>query len=93
VGCLMAAMAVHFGSLGITTRAMAVVLFTFLTAPVAAHMIARVAYFIGEPLWEGTVVDELRGRYDSATHECRSPEVEGSGAAKGAQPTADDQAE
>ncbi|MGH9804596.1 MAG: monovalent cation/H(+) antiporter subunit G [Candidatus Acidiferrales bacterium] len=87
VGCLMAAIAVHFGDLGITTRAMAVVLFTFLTAPVAAHMIARVAYFIGEPLWKGTVVDELRGCYDQRTNVCRSAPVEGGGAAARAVPT------
>jgi multicomponent Na+:H+ antiporter subunit G len=33
-----------------------------LTAPVAAHMIARAAYSVGTPLWEGTIADELRGQ-------------------------------
>lgn len=69
LGCLLVGVAVHFGLSGVTTRAILVILFGFLTAPVAAHMIGRAAYFVGLPLWERTVVDELRGRYDPATHE------------------------
>ncbi len=68
VGCLMLGLAVHFNDLAIASRAVAVVGFIFATAPVASHMIARAAYFSGVPLWEGTVTDELRGRYDEATH-------------------------
>ncbi len=66
--CMLSAVAVHFDDFGVTIRALLVVAFVFLTAPVAAHVIARAAYFIGVPLWEGTTVDELRGRYDSQTH-------------------------
>jgi multicomponent Na+:H+ antiporter subunit G len=62
------AAAVHFNDFGITTRAVATIAFLFLTAPVAAHRIGRAAYFKSVPLWEGTVVDELRGRYDAKTH-------------------------
>jgi multicomponent Na+:H+ antiporter subunit G len=54
--------------LGITTRALATMSFVFLSAPVAAHMIARAAYFVGVPLWEGTMTNELRGHYDRRTH-------------------------
>ncbi len=68
IGCLLLAVAVHFSQLSIITRALATIAFVFLTAPVAAHMIGRAAYFVGVPLWEGTVCDELRGRYDVATH-------------------------
>ena len=46
--------------LAVTTRAVLVIAFVFLTAPVAAHMIARAAYAVGAPLWEGTITDELR---------------------------------
>lgn len=42
-----------------TTKAVAVVLFLFVTTPVAAHMIARAAYHTGVKLWEGTHVDQL----------------------------------
>jgi multicomponent Na+:H+ antiporter subunit G len=69
VGCVLLAAALHFGELGAATRALAVIVFVFLTAPVAAHMIGRAAYFVGVPLWEGTIQDELRGRYHPSTHE------------------------
>ncbi len=64
-GLLLLAVAVHFGELGITSRAVAGVAFVILTAPVAAHMIGRAAYLTGVPLWEGTIVDELRERYST----------------------------
>lgn len=59
-GCMLLAVAVHFGDLAVTTRAVLVTIFVFLTAPVAAHVIARAAYSVGVPLWEGTLCDELR---------------------------------
>jgi multicomponent Na+:H+ antiporter subunit G len=68
-GCMLLAVAVHFPSIGVTTRALATIVFFLLTAPVAAHMIGRAAYFVGVPLWQGTIRDELRGRYDLVTHE------------------------
>jgi monovalent cation/proton antiporter MnhG/PhaG subunit len=74
IGCIVLAVAVHFGELSITTRALAVAAFVFLTAPVAAHMIARAAYFVGVPLWEGTIVDELRGQYDRRNHTLARPD-------------------
>lgn len=65
---LLLAVTVHFGELGVTTRALATVAFILLTAPVAAHMIGRAAYFVAVPLWEKTITDELRGRYEPTTH-------------------------
>ena len=56
--------AVYFGELATASRAVATIIFVFLTAPVSAHMIGRAAYSNGVPLWEGTKVDELHGRYD-----------------------------
>lgn len=73
VGCIILALAIHFVDLGITVRALLVIAFLFLTQPVAAHMIGRAAYFVGVPLWEHTIMDELRGRYDAATHSLESP--------------------
>lgn len=64
VSCLLLAVAIHFSELGITTRALLVIAFLFLTAPVAATMIANAAYFTHVPQWEGTVIDELRERGD-----------------------------
>jgi multicomponent Na+:H+ antiporter subunit G len=60
VGCVLAAAAVHFHDLQVITRVVATIAFLLLTAPVAAHMIARVAYFRGVPMWSGTGRDELR---------------------------------
>ena len=31
-------------------------------------MIGKAAYFIGIPLWKGTVVDELKGMHNKETH-------------------------
>lgn len=76
-GCIVLAAALHFGDSGVTVRVLLVTAFLFLTAPIAAHVIARAAYFVGVPLWEGAIVDELRGRYNQATHELgRSPQAE-----------------
>jgi CPA2 family monovalent cation:H+ antiporter-2 len=74
IGCIILAVAVHFGELGVTTRALATIIFVFLTAPVAAHMIARAAYFVGVPLWEGTIIDELHGHYDWRAHKLARPD-------------------
>ena len=68
VGFILLAAAVYFNDFGTTTRALATIIFLLITAPVAAHMIGRAAYFNGVPLWEGTFVDELQGRYNEQTH-------------------------
>jgi multicomponent Na+:H+ antiporter subunit G len=70
-GLMMLAVAVHFGELGVTTRALTVIVFLFLTAPVAAHVMGRAAYLIGVPMWK-TERDDLRGRYDIETHDLSS---------------------
>lgn len=67
VGCTLLAVSIHFGNLGVTTRAMLVTAFVFLTAPVAAHVIARAAYSVGVPLWHGTLCDELRQERERAS--------------------------
>ncbi len=58
-GLILVAVAVHFGETGIVARAIAAIVFLLLTAPVAAHMIARAAYRTGVPLWKGMAIDEL----------------------------------
>jgi multicomponent Na+:H+ antiporter subunit G len=69
IACTLLAVAVHFGDSSVTTRALATIAFFFLTAPVTAHLIGRASYFVGVPLWKGTVIDELRGRYNPLTHD------------------------
>ena len=72
VSFFLLALAVYFGDLGITSRALATIIFVLLTAPVAAHMIGRAAYLDSIPLCEDTVVDDLSGRYDPGTHTLES---------------------
>ena len=74
VGLLLAAAAVEFGELAVTTRVIAAAVFIAMTAPVAAHLLGRAAYFLGVPLWEGSVRDELRGRYNERAHALASME-------------------
>ncbi len=56
--------AVHFGTAAVAGRAVVIVAFLFLTAPVAAHAIGRAAYRRKSPLWEGTITDELGAAED-----------------------------
>jgi multicomponent Na+:H+ antiporter subunit G len=67
--CIMVALGFFFPNLGAITRAFITVVFLFLTAPIAAHMIGRAAYTQRSQLWEETIIDELRGHYDQKTHQ------------------------
>ncbi len=67
-GLMVLGAAIFFNEFAIYTRAIALVAFLFSTAPVAAHMLGRAAYFDGVPLWKGTVQDDLHGHYKVSTH-------------------------
>ncbi len=73
LGLIVSAVAVHLETPGAWARAVAIVAFLYATAPVAAHVLARAAYFVGNRPWEGTHLDELRGRYDPETHDLTGP--------------------
>jgi multicomponent Na+:H+ antiporter subunit G len=77
VGLIMLGVALVFNNFDIAVRALAIVVFMFSTAPVAAHMVGRAAYLSGVPLWEGTLSDEMRGCYDAETHTLSSHPMEG----------------
>ena len=64
VGFLLLATTVYFQDTTVTSRAVATILFLFLTTPVAAHRLARAAYFVGAPLTEETFLDELGEHYN-----------------------------
>jgi multicomponent Na+:H+ antiporter subunit G len=68
VGLIMLGVVLAFSDFAVGVRALAIVIFMFTTTPVSAHMIARAAYLSGVPLWQGTLSDEMRGRYDPETH-------------------------
>lgn len=71
-GLLLLSAAIYFSQISVTTKALAIVFFLILTAPVSAHMIGRASYFIGTKLWSGTVRDDLKGMYDHVNHRLRS---------------------
>lgn len=63
-GLILLSVAVFYREADVVTQALAAIGFLLVTTPIAAHIIGRAAYARNTPLWEGTVVDELRGRYD-----------------------------
>lgn len=73
-GFMLVAAMIHFNNLGATTRSLATIIFLLLTAPVAAHIIARAGYLAGTPLWIRTIQDDLKDRYDPLTHYLHSEE-------------------
>lgn len=60
VGLIVIAVAVSKNDFLVTSKAVLIILFLLLTAPVAAHLIGRAAYRSGTPLWSRTVIDEAR---------------------------------
>ena len=74
VGMILAGMALHFYETSITTRAIAIIVFLLLTAPIGAHLIGRASYFVGVPLWKKSLMDDLKGKYNMDTHELSSSE-------------------
>lgn len=75
IGCVLLALAFHFPGISVNIRVIGTIVFFFLTAPITAHLIGRASYFVGVPVWKGTVVDELRGRYNPLTHRLTSDET------------------
>lgn len=72
VGLVLMASTVYFSNADVTSQAFVIILFIFLTAPVSAHLIGRASYFIGVKLWDKSVMDELRGKYQKNTHILKS---------------------
>ncbi len=63
-GLVFLAIAIASGEAWVAGRALLGILFLFLTAPVASHMLGRAAYLSGVARWKGTRGDDLEGRYD-----------------------------
>jgi multicomponent Na+:H+ antiporter subunit G len=91
VALLMLGVAAHFDDLSVTIRALLVVAFLFITAPVAAHVIGRAAYLTRVPLAPETEFDELAGAYDAATGRLAGARTaaQGSRSDAGGQPSED----
>ena len=76
VGLMLIAAAIFFKDTAVTTHVIAIVIFLLLTAPVGAHLIGRTSYFTGVKLWKGSKIDELKGKYNTQSHELQSENVE-----------------
>jgi len=74
VGLILIAAAISFNEFSVTSRVVAIIIFIILTAPVAAHMIGRAAYFSKVKLWDKSVQDDLKGKYDMKSHVLRGGE-------------------
>jgi hypothetical protein len=59
---MLLAAALVFQETGVFLKGAITVLFIFLTAPVAANLLARAAYAQKTPLWKKSVMDEGRGK-------------------------------
>lgn len=62
-GMIFTAVALHFGDTVSVSLSVLTIIFLLVTAPVAAHAIARAAYRMKVPLWHGTHLDEWKGQY------------------------------
>ena len=62
VALLLLGAALFFGETAIVTKALVTIVFIFLTAPVAGHLLGRAAYASRTPLWERSIMDEGRGQ-------------------------------
>ena len=58
-GLILASVAVFFGDAGTVFRALLALVFLYMTAPVAAHLIGRAAYRSGIQLSSRTLIDQL----------------------------------
>ncbi len=71
-GLIAIAAGLHFGEAAVVVRTIAILFFVVLTAPVAAHAIARAAYFTGVKFWDRTLKDEMREKLDTKGNYLRS---------------------
>ena len=65
-GLILIGVVFYYAELGITLRALAAITFLLLTAPVAAHLIGRAAYYSKVKLWERTWIDQLADRFSAS---------------------------
>ena len=76
IGLMLISAAVAFWDLSVTARALAALLFVFLTAPVSAHMIGRAGYLGNVALWEQTAFDDWGAEYEELRREGEGPLTE-----------------
>ncbi|EXJ12851.1 MULTISPECIES: monovalent cation/H(+) antiporter subunit G [Nitrincola] len=68
IALMMVAAMFHFFDAVVSAKGLAVIIFILITAPIAAHAIGRAGYFVGIPVWDRTIKDELVNCYDEDSH-------------------------
>ena len=68
VASMLIAVAIFFGGLSLILHVAGVILFLILTVPVGAHMLGRTSHIIGLKMWDKTVADDMKGKYNEETH-------------------------
>ena len=63
LGFILIASFIHLGFSAVGLKAILAIVFSFLTAPVGAHLISRAAYQRGVQLYHKSLVDELKPLY------------------------------
>jgi multicomponent Na+:H+ antiporter subunit G len=64
IGLILIASGAYFDSFELVSRSTAIILFMLLTAPVGAHMLARACYKSDTRMWEKSVIDDLKYKYN-----------------------------
>ncbi len=73
---IMIAVGLYFVRVDIVARVLSVIVFTLITAPIAAHAIGRAGYLSGISLWSGTIRDDLKEYYHGSDEAETSEEQE-----------------
>ncbi|MDP1573994.1 MAG: monovalent cation/H(+) antiporter subunit G [Coxiellaceae bacterium] len=64
VTLILLGVAFYFQRWQVSTEALLTIIFIFITAPIASHLLARAAYFGGIKLANITIIDELKKTQD-----------------------------
>lgn len=77
-GLIVLGVSVYFASSLVITKALLIIAFLFLTAPVGAHLIARAVYRRKLPLWDKTLFDDaaMRSGYPARKNTHDEPHVD-----------------
>lgn len=69
---ILIACALYFRDFRIALHVLGVIIFLVLTSPVSIHLMARASYISKLPMWDKTLRDDLKGKYNKETNEFRS---------------------
>jgi multicomponent Na+:H+ antiporter subunit G len=68
-----------FAALDVAAKVLLVILFLYITAPIAGHLVGRAAYKRGVPRWSGTIYDEIGSALDLPPESPKVSKKEGCG--------------